>query len=132
MEGLKSIKHWKGTTANYLGIWRNFNDFIIRLDRKPESWEERTSLFLTFLIEKGAKSATIKLYKSAIKSVLTDDGYVWNEEKILLNCLTKACRMKNDLVRTRLPIKKHLLGLILFELERMFTKQPYLEKIWIK
>ena len=115
---------------NYFNIWRSFNDFIIRLDEKPISWEDRTSLFLVYLIEKGAKSSTIKSYKSAIKSVLTDDGYDWNDNKIMLNCLTKACKIKNDVVMTRLPIERKLLDLILFELERIFSKQPYLEILY--
>ena len=28
------------TKKNYLGIWRTFNQFYIRLDIKPESWED--------------------------------------------------------------------------------------------
>ena len=130
LENLKYAKNRENTKNNYLGIWRNFNDFVIRLDRKPDSWEDRTSLFLGFLIENGAKSATIKSYKSAIKSILVTDGYNWNDDKILLSSLTRACRLKNDVVKTRLPIKKNLLDLIMFEIQRLFGKQPYLSILY--
>ena len=130
LEKLKGAKYRQATKLNYLTIWRNFNDFVIRLDKKPTAWEDRTSLFLVYLIDKGAKSATIKSYKSAIKSVLIDDGYCWDDNKILLNSLTKACKIKNDLVYTRLPIERKLLNLILFEIQRIHTKQPYLELLY--
>ena len=64
---------------------------------------------------------------SAIKTTLIDDNYDWDQNKVYLNTLTKACRKLNDTVRTRLPIHKTLLELILFELERLFSAQPYLE-----
>ena len=127
LESLKSVKNCKGTRDNYIRIWRNFNDFIIRLDKKLAQWEDRMSLFLAYLVKKGAKSATIKSYKSAIKSILTDDGYNWSDHKIMLNVLTKACKVQNDVVLTRLPIKHKLLELILFEIGRLLKNQPYLE-----
>ena len=64
----------ESTKKNYLSIWRQFNGFLIRLDKKPKQWEDRVALFLAFQVEKGAQSATIKSYTSAIKSVLKDDG----------------------------------------------------------
>ena len=36
----------------------------------------------------------------------------------------------NDVVKTQLPIQKGLLELILFELEKMFDSQPYLETLY--
>ena len=38
----------------------------------------------------------------------------------------KACRITNDVVKTRLPIKKGLLGVILDKLNHLFSEQPYL------
>ena len=55
------------------------------------------------------------------------DGYILNENKMLLNSLTQACRLVNDTVKTRLPIRVGLLEMILFEVEHIFTDQPYLE-----
>ena len=106
----------ESTKKNYLGIWRQFNAFIIRLDNKPESWEDRVTLFVSFKIDNGAQSSTIKSYVSAIKRILVDDGYRWDDTKIMLASLTRACRIINDKVFTRLPIQFGLFELILWEL----------------
>ena len=109
-------------------MWRQFNKFVIRLDRKPNSWEERTALFIAYSIEKGMQSASVKSYISAIKRTLIDDGYPWDDTKVLLTSLTRACKYVNDKVFTRLPIQCGLLELLLFAMERKFVKdaQPYL------
>ena len=130
LENLKSKKNRNSTMNNYLAIWRSFNKFIIRLDRKPDSWEDQASLFGAFLVDKGLQSSTIKSYFSAIKSTLIDDGYAWNHDKVVLSTLVKACKLVNDRVRTRLPIQDYLLEMILFELQRMFCDQPYLEILY--
>ena len=130
LQKLKTTKNRDNTRQTYFRIWRSFNDFVIRLDEKPKSWEERTSLFLAFLIDNGAQSATIKSYKSAIKCILCEDDYDWDENKILITALTKACRLKNDVVHTRLPIKMKLMELILFEVQRIYDKQPFLDILY--
>ena len=120
------------TMRTYLSIWRQFNKFVISLDVKPVTWEERASLFIAHLIDRGMQSCTVKSYVSAIKRILTDDGYEWNDQKILLNALTKACKLVNDKVQTRLGIQSGLLELILFELDRFFTNkgQTYLNILY--
>ena len=55
-----------------------------------------------------------------------EDDYEWNNNILLLNTITKACKVTNDQYRERLPIKRHLLEVILFELGRIFSMQPYL------
>ena len=50
---LMAVQHRDSTAKNYLSIWRQFNKFMIRLARKPRLWEDRTTLFVGFLIEKG-------------------------------------------------------------------------------
>ena len=45
---------------------------------------------------------------------------------MLLALITKACKLKNDRVQTRLPIFRNLLELILFEIEQIFCTQVYL------
>ena len=60
LEKLKCNKNREGTKANYLSSWCSFNDFVIRLDTKPKAWEDKTALFLAYMIEHGAKSSTIK------------------------------------------------------------------------
>ena len=130
IDKLKSQTTRSSTTENYIKIWRLFNKFIIRLDKKPNSWEERLTLFCAYMVSKGNKSATIKSYISAIKSVLKTDDYIMNENKLILGSLTQACRLVNDTVRTRLPIQIGLLEIILFELERLFEKQPFLRCLY--
>ena len=63
------------TTQNYLSIWRQYNKFVISLDVKPVSWEDRVTLFIGYKIENGMQSSTVKCYVSAIKKLLVEDGY---------------------------------------------------------
>ena len=117
------------TIKNYLCIWRQFNKFLITLDVMPKFWEQRTTLFIGYLINKGMQSSTIKSYVSGIKKLLVEDKYNWEDSMVLLTSLTKACKMQNDHVYIRLPIRCGLLELILFEIQRKFMKdnQWYLE-----
>ena len=130
LEKLKSCKNRESTVQNYLSIWRQFNSFVIKLDRKPEDWEDRVALFCAYLINKGRQSATIKSYVSAIKCILVTDGYNWSDSKILLTTLVRSCRLVNDTVQTRLPIRIGLLEIILREIECMFSTQYYLEMLY--
>ena len=119
------------TQQNYISIWRNFNKFLIKLDRKPDNCEDRICLFGAYLVENGLQSSTLKSYYSAIKAVLRDDGYVINDSKVLITSLAKACRLINDKVRTRLPIRKPLFEMLLFEVEQIYSEsQPYLEILY--
>ena len=113
VENLKTQRHRSSTRKNYYSVWRCFNQFFVRLDRKPPSWEERLTLFVAYMIDNDKKSSMIKSYISAIKAVLANDGEKLNEDRMLLNSLTSACKLKNDRVRTRLPIRKGLLSLML-------------------
>ena len=116
---------------NYLSIWRNFNNFLIKLDRKPNNWEDCICLYAAYLVNNGLQSSTLKSYYSAIKAILRDDGYLVDDNKVLLTSLARACKLVNNKVRTRLPIRKRLLEMILFEIERDFSeKQPYLEALY--
>ena len=133
MERLQNEKHRSTTKATYHAIWTSFNSFLTRLDVLPKSWEERLSIYITHLIIEGAKSSTIKSYVSAIRSVLRDDGYELMEPKLLFTSLTRACRLNNDRVLTRLPIHRSLLDLILFEVQNIYENenpQIYLSKLY--
>ena len=130
LERLKQKKNRDSTKANYLAVWRNFNNFLIKLDRKPEQWEDRVCLFGAYMVQKGVQSSTLKSYFSAIKGILADDGYIWCNNRIVLGSLVKACKLTNDRVKTRLPIQIRLLEILLFEIERLFDKQPYLEILY--
>ena len=72
----------------------------------------------------------MKSYISAIKGVLRDDGYEWNHNKVLFESLIQACHLVNDTVMCRLPIHGKLLEMILFELQRVYASQPYLEILY--
>ena len=126
MEKLKNKQTRESTTANYLNIWRKFNNFVIRLDKRQTSWEDCVVLYGTYLVEMGTQSSTIKSYFSAIKHILRTDGYDWNDDKAMLTTITKSCKLINDTVQLRLPISRGLLDLILYELERLLNGQPYL------
>ena len=133
VDRLKYERNRTSTRKNYHDIWRSFNEFFIRLDSKPEAWEERVTLFIGYLIEeKKAKSCTIKSYLSAIRSVLQEDGVVLCENKFLLSSLTRACRFINDHVRTRLPIHKDMMVILVQEVEKFFldNNQVYLATLY--
>ena len=123
VERLKLAGNRDSTKRNYYGIWKNFNKFYIRLDEKPGTWEERLILFVGFLVENNKKASTIKSYVSAVKSVLQGDGVELNVNKCLISSMTKACRFINNKVRTRLPIQKGLLMLMLKKTEEYFDKR---------
>ena len=126
IEKLKLKKNRQSTYENYYQVWKTFNKFLIRLDHMPDSWEERTALYCAYLVDTGRQSATIKSYISAIKCILKDDDYKWDENRVLLESITRACKLVNDRVKTRLPISEKLLELMLFELNRIYDQQPYL------
>ena len=131
MERLKHTQMRDSTVKMYYSVWKHFNKFLVNLDFMPKSWEDRATLFVTYLIEyKQTQSSTIKSYISAIKRTLIDDNYDWNDNQVLLTSLTKACHLTNDRVTTRLPITCTMLEFILFELERVFSTQPYLQILY--
>ena len=98
----------------------------------PNKWEERTALYCAYLVKNGIQSSTSRSYISAIKAVLQDDNYVWDNSLILLSTLTRACRLENDVIRMKLPIQVKLLELLLFEIKRIFTNsgQMYLSTLY--
>ena len=129
---MKCQQHQNSTCKTYHSIWQKFNKFIVRLDRIPPTWESRLAIYCTYLIcEQELQSSTIKTYISAIKDVLKTDGYQWNGDAVLLNVLTKSCKLKNDRLKTRLPIRKGLLEIVLCEVRRKFCNQIYLEAVYV-
>ena len=69
---LEMERHRSSTQNQYYTVWKLFNEFFIKLDRKPLSWEDRLTLFVGYLVKSGKKSTTIKSYISAIKAVLAN------------------------------------------------------------
>ena len=110
LERFKGLKNRDPVKANYLSIWHKFNNFVMKLDVKPKSWEQRTSLYCAQLVDKGVQSSTIKLYKSAIKCMLVLDNYQWDDNQVLLSVITGACKIINDHVRAQFPIQNRIVG----------------------
>ena len=126
VEKLKGKAIRETTKKNYLTVWRAFNSFLLRLDKVPETWEDRMTLFCAFLVEKGSQSMTVKSYMSAIKTLLKYDDYYLNENRLLLSTMMQACKKQNDRFRCRLPIQKGLFEMLLFEIDRVWPNQVYL------
>ena len=80
-------------------------------------WEDRIVLFIGYLIDNKKQSATVKSYVSAIRAVLKDDGIKLNEDLFLVSSLLRACKYVNDQAKTRLPIQKRMLEVILGQIE---------------
>ena len=115
---------------NYYSIWRAFNKFILRLDDMPNHWEDRVILYIGYLIKENRQSSTIRSYVSALRAILMEAGHELTEDKFLLKALTKACKLTNDRVRIKIPIKKHMLTELLDKLSEHFSSQPYLKKLY--
>ena len=123
-------KFRKSTKNYYYGIWKKFNSFLLKLDHRPGNWEERVVLYVGYLINTKHKASTINSYVSVIKAVLKDVKVELNKDRYLLNVLMKACKIRNYQLRTRLPIQKPLLGLMLRKIEKLWENQPYLIKLY--
>ena len=82
----------------------------------------------------GIQSSTLKSYFSAIKHTLKQDGYVWDDKKVILSSLVRGCKLENDRVKVRLPIQKGLLEMLFFEIGRTYNSsknpQPYLDILY--
>ena len=90
-------------------------------------------LFVGQLITENKQSSTIKSYLLAIRAVLKQDGINLKENKFLITSLTRACCLINDKVRTRLPIRKGLLGVIVRQVVQHFgvkLNQQYLSTLY--
>lgn len=110
------------TRRKYHSIFTRFLKFVQRLTRKPQAWEDKMNLYATFLKEKTRKSNTLKSYMSGIRSILTADGVVLDNDKLALQAIVRAFKLKNDwkTVTTRMPINLRLLKNILDQVEEFF------------
>ena len=130
IECLRYQQYRDTTKKNYYTIWKIFSNFFIKLDQKPMEWADRLTLFVGYLIENRHQSSTVKCYILAIKAVLKDCDIEVRQDQYLLSSLTRACRLCNDQVRTRLPIQKGLLGIILRQIDIKWPSQTYLAALY--
>ena len=59
IEHLKGQKHRDSMKKNYYAVWKLFNKFFLRLDKKPQSWGDRLILFVGHLITEKKQSAMV-------------------------------------------------------------------------
>ena len=130
VEKLRLERFRCSTRKNYYAIWKIFNAFYLRLDRKPEFWKDHLTLFIAHLIKQNRQSSMIKSFILVIKAILREDGYKVTEDQYLLSSLTKACRIKNDSMRIHFPIQKVVLHMIIDEIDKQFGEQFYLRKLY--
>ena len=130
VEQLRLQQHRDSTRKNYYLVWRLFNNFIIKLDVRPSSWEDWLTLFVGHLIHEKKQSSTVKSYVSAIEAVLKTHDINIDEDTYLLASLIRACKLKNDSVRTRFPIQKGMLHVLLHKVEEYYSKQLYLSLLY--
>ena len=130
VENLRMQQHRDSTKNNYYAVWKLFNQFLIHLDKLPKAWEDRLSLFIGYLIHNNKQSSTVRSYISAIKTTLKANSINISEDSYLLASLTRACKLKNDRVKTRLPIQKGMLSVLLRKVQSHFGSQPYLALLY--
>ena len=132
VDKLRFERNRDSTRKNYHTIWKIFNEFFIRLDRKPSNLENRLVLFTGYLIENKQKPATIHSYISAIRAVLWENNIELNDNKSLLSSLTRACRFHCDAVKWRLPIRCDMMNQLLSIIKNKYSarNQLYLATLY--
>ena len=70
-------------------MWKQFNTFIIALDKKPNNLEDRLILFVGHLANKKLQFGTIKSYVSANRTTLQEIRIPLHEDRFIQS-LTKA------------------------------------------
>ena len=132
VERLRHQQYRDLTRKNYYAVWKVFSDFFVHLDYRSKDWEDRLTLFVGYLIQNNKQSSTVKCYVSAIKAVLKEDNIKISEDQYLLSSLIRACRLQNDQIKMRLPIRKGFLGIVLRQTESHFDSwnQPYLRILY--
>ena len=122
------------TRQTYYQVWKQFANFYQWLDYQLTEWEQRITLFIGYLVEQKKQSSMVRSYLSPIRAVLKIDGVKLKEDLFLVNALTRACKFRNDQIRTRLPISKSLLHRLLEAVDTHFlsgrNNQPYLSILY--
>ena len=80
-------------------------------------------LYVAYLIDTNHRSAMIKSYVLAIRAVLKNLGVRLVKDNAVLASLLQACRLKNNQIQTRLPIRKGLMQILISSVDRLFQPQ---------
>lgn len=120
------------TKIMYHSVWCNFNKFLLSFDDLPTTWEDKMVLYASFLADIGSSSSTVSSYMSAIRYVLRHDGIEINNSCCKLSSIIRACKLHNDVITVRQPIRSGLLELILDQVDEIYIKngQPYLGALY--
>lgn len=120
------------TKTMYYKTWCLFNRFLLCFDDLPTSWEEKLVLFAAFNVEIGNAPATISSYMSGIRYMLRHDGIQVSNMSCKLASIIRACKVANDVVSVRRPIRKKLLKLVITAVEKRFLEkgQVFLSKLY--
>lgn len=108
------------TKEMYYKVWCLFNRFLLCFDDLPTTWEDKLVLFAAFNVEIGNAPATISSYMSGIRYMLRHDGINISNVSCKLASIIRACKINNDEVSVRRPIKKKLLRLLIKAVDRRF------------
>ena len=131
VDKLQDQAHRDSTRANYHAIWKLFSRFFIRLDVKLKDWNDRVTPYVAYLIDSHHQSSTIKSYVSAIRYVLKKLGVKLCSHNEQLASLILACKLKNDRIQLRFPIRRGLVEILVKSVDKVFTsQQPYLTKLY--
>lgn len=122
----------ESTKKMYHSVWCNFNQFLLSFDDLPTTWEDKMVLYASFLADIGSSSATVGSYMSAIRYVLRHDGIEVSNTSCHLSSIIRACKLHNDVVTVRRPIRSGLLRLLLEQVDRLYLGkgQPYLAALY--
>lgn len=103
------------------------------MDRIPGNWEDRLIVYVTGLVHvKKLYSSTIQSYISGIKKLLDIEQIPFNVDKATLKALVRVSKLENDKVKTRLPINKRMLHVLLDQINDYYLNkgQPYLASLY--
>lgn len=132
VEKLSNDDIQESTKKMYHSVWCNFNNFLLTFDNLPTTWEDKMVLYAAFLADIGNSSATVASYMSAIRYILRHDGIKICDSSCKLSSIIRSCKLHNDTITVRRPIRAGLLGLILQKLNEiyLFNGQPFLAMLY--
>lgn len=122
--------HKTSTQRTYRSAYLEFTKFNLSLDHMPELLDDQLAIFVASRVQKGDYSSTVESYLSGISSYLKLDGIQINTRTARLRSLIKACKLRNDRVVQRMPIKEGLLVRVVRQVDLMFETQPYLASLY--
>ena len=91
----KTQNRQPSTKHTYKQAWYNFNDFLICMDKMPDSWNDRICLFVPQLIVEKHPPPIIQSYVSAVKAILREEGVEIEDNSVALAALIHSAKHVN-------------------------------------